>query len=561
MPIAFSCPGCQRPLNVADRLAGKTGKCPGCGRAIKVPAVDDEGLELLEDSYDLDPDALGDQIVRQAAAPATNPSASAAAPTDDRAPAHLDDRLARRPGAAQNFDDDAPKPLYRRGLFNFNGVDITPLGIALVALPLIAVIAWWVLGPGPAVKVLAQNTVYTVDALHTGVVRPPGAAGVQLPFGGTPGGSSATQSYSVGKQDRLIVTKPDADGDHVLLTISLKQAVMNAHGDTRGNDTTLNPGAFELRRTGDAPGSGARAHLIRETFTRPVRIDLAGANTSSIDAALPPQKPDEDQVEKSRGTVTGTYEYAFGPTRGQLEVRAQHAWNTIPGRTGLTANGTVTTTHPHGGPQVVSDYRGGELQVSWDPNSQAQWAAEDHWTFPSHLSPFTRHDFNLLFERPAQEGKYTLSYAGQDLTTVKLGRMKQPSAPAPSPIASNRTNGPQPQSKTATGPGAYFDVVRDTKSRAEGLFSANNMRQLGIAFMLYQDQNRGKFPDSLIDFKDTMPQVEQLLANPRTGENPGFIYEKPDGSTPLNQTPILWESYRGQKDLSGAILYGDGSIR
>jgi serine/threonine protein kinase len=37
--IVFPCPGCGVQLKVKDDLAGRMGKCPGCGRAVQVPAA------------------------------------------------------------------------------------------------------------------------------------------------------------------------------------------------------------------------------------------------------------------------------------------------------------------------------------------------------------------------------------------------------------------------------------------------------------------------------------------------------------------------------------------
>jgi hypothetical protein len=37
--ISFDCPGCAKPIKVKDDLAGKKGKCPGCGQAVTVPAL------------------------------------------------------------------------------------------------------------------------------------------------------------------------------------------------------------------------------------------------------------------------------------------------------------------------------------------------------------------------------------------------------------------------------------------------------------------------------------------------------------------------------------------
>src|SRR5579885_393403 len=35
--IAFSCPACGAPLKVREELAGKSGKCPGCGNSVMAP--------------------------------------------------------------------------------------------------------------------------------------------------------------------------------------------------------------------------------------------------------------------------------------------------------------------------------------------------------------------------------------------------------------------------------------------------------------------------------------------------------------------------------------------
>ena len=37
MPIKFTCPHCQKAINVRDELAGKKGACPGCKKAVTVP--------------------------------------------------------------------------------------------------------------------------------------------------------------------------------------------------------------------------------------------------------------------------------------------------------------------------------------------------------------------------------------------------------------------------------------------------------------------------------------------------------------------------------------------
>lgn len=39
MAIALNCPACNRQLRVKDELAGKRGKCPGCGQKLIIPAA------------------------------------------------------------------------------------------------------------------------------------------------------------------------------------------------------------------------------------------------------------------------------------------------------------------------------------------------------------------------------------------------------------------------------------------------------------------------------------------------------------------------------------------
>lgn len=47
--IKFSCPECQKELKVNSELAGRTGKCPGCGSKIRVPEKKKVANEVPED--------------------------------------------------------------------------------------------------------------------------------------------------------------------------------------------------------------------------------------------------------------------------------------------------------------------------------------------------------------------------------------------------------------------------------------------------------------------------------------------------------------------------------
>ncbi len=96
------------------------------------------------------------------------------------------------------------------------------------------------------------------------------------------------------------------------------------------------------------------------------------------------------------------------------------------------------------------------------------------------------------------------------------------------------------------------------KANARGLTSANNLRQMATGFLLYE-QSRGGFPDALEQLSEVLGSgsMDGLLNNLRTGDNPGFLYEKPTGGAPQE---MVWETIGGQKDPTGAVLWSDGSI-
>ncbi len=344
--------------------------------------------------------------------------------------------------------------------------------------------------------------------------------------------------------------------------MSLKQGTLNNLGQTSGYDTVIKADTFELRPAKAAAGSGVKGRVLSAEFERSVDVDLGGALTSDPLALLPPVKPDKYDVQRNRGTVTGEAEYVLGPTRGSLTFSARTAYDTMPASPGLLADGRLITTHPRGGPRVDAEYQGGNLHATWDAGSTGHWA-QPRLVEKTKISPFDRYDFSLLFPRPPgadDAGSFTLSLAGKDIATVKLGRKKQPGAPAPSPVKSARPGGPQAAAKTATGPLAYFDVIRDARSQAHGIVSASNLRQLGMGLQMYVNDHNA-FPESLADLRPYLGDLEAIMVNPRTGANPGFIYQKPSPTADPASTPVIFESYQGQPDLNGAVLYGDGSIR
>ncbi|MEO1235420.1 MAG: hypothetical protein AAFX76_01385 [Planctomycetota bacterium] len=589
MPIDVTCPGCSKTLRVHDRYAGRRGKCPACGGAVEIPApappepIDDPQLEIVPEdrrtySTHIQPPPAPDlaSLAALDAAPASGSASSgggdrirrlAEAPEPVAEPAAPRAQAERRSLQRREAADDAP-PWYRRELVSLFGLSLTPL--PLLAIPLLLAAAWWwyLTGPGRPAHISAPTPVFVVEVLdHAEVQMPTGRTGrviTSLPGvgGASSVGNASGRVLSVGGSDTLMVTAPDGDGDQVLFNVKLKQGILNNLGQTRKYDSVINADAFELRPAGDPPGTGVKPRLAVESFDAAIDLDLAGADTSNYMALLPPAsvKPDRLDVQKSGPLVTGHAEYALGVTRGTVEFSAIRAYDGMPASKGLTANGMLITRHPEGRPVVTADYRGGSVGVSWDAGGTGRWV-RNQLVEPSRTSPWSRYDLDLVFPRPADGGRYTLAFAGRDLKTVSLSRMKQPAPPAPNPVASQRPGGPAPASKTSSSPLAYFDVLRDARSQAKGLVSANNMRQIGIALMAYTDDHRGAFPETLLDLRPYLPQLEQVLTNPRTGERPGFIYVPPPRGANPSATPVLYESYQGHRDLNGAILYGDGSIR
>jgi len=565
-------------LRVADKYAGRRGTCPACKKPLLIPE-DSPTLEILPEDR-----RTYDNVILPSPQPAPprpkpQPDATDAAKNSGGEGAWRDPRLVRLDKLREEEEAAKRPPWWNREFINLFGVALTPVWLLLIPLALGGAGVWVATGPGRAAQVNFASPVFVIEVLSTGQTQKPfGSGGNALPFGNVLGGGGSgsgvvtsytgptgtpqTNVFSVGGRDELFVTKGDPGGDFVLIEIALQQKIINNLGRTAGHDSILKAGEFELRRVGEPAGSGAAGRLVTATFGQPIEIDLAGAQTSNPRALLPSSTtPDRLDEKAIPGVVNGEAEYALGRTRGTVSFTASRSAAGYPAANGLSGTGQLVTTHPDpDGPAVTADYRGAALNVSWDAGSQAHWAVP-RLVEKSRTSPWDRYTFSLLFPRPADAGQYTLSFAGRDVATVKLGRAKQPSAPAPSPIASRRPGGPQAPSKNSNSPLAYFDVLRDAKSQAQGIVSANHMRQIGIGLQAYLDQSNGRFPENLLELRSVLPQLDQLMTNPRTGDRPGFIYEKPTPGVVPSRVPVLFESLGGQKDPDGAVMYGDGSIR
>ncbi|MCC6683226.1 MAG: hypothetical protein IT445_20205 [Phycisphaeraceae bacterium] len=563
MPIHFRCK-CGRKLKVDDSMAGKQGQCPSCGRKLIVP----------EASENEQP-----QPQPQQAASAGMVTCTACGKPMTATAVVCTSCGFHRVGGTFVRTQQKENEKVRRVLMTLMGMEVTPLRLALVIVPLVAVVIWYLTGPARAIHILDQQTVSVVDLLHGGATREPysllsGAGDRSLGIksapqqGGqpVPGAATVAQVYSVGSGDQLLVTTPDEAGDYILLEVALKQGVIRDRKQTSKYDSVFHDGQFRLEPAAGAPLTG---RLLYVRFEKDVDVDLAGADTSDSDKLLPVIPPDDINVSSQSGVKNGTAVWNQPPLiSGKLDFTSYYSTGSMPSTKGLYATGKLTLAPAlgHGAAfpgSIEMDYRGDSLHASW-PAEATGWWTKARWTRLSRLEPWYRYKFGLLFPRPSIGGKCALVYCDQQVATIKVPDMPAPPQPvshtpgmvAPSPMKGlQHTNQPPPSN-----PMTYLSLLAEARSKGRGIVSASNLNQIGIALQMYLDQHRGQWPTELNDLEKVMPGIRQVFANPRTGDNPGFIYEPPPPGADPSQTPILWESLNGQKDPTGAILFADGHI-
>lgn len=114
---------------------------------------------------------------------------------------------------------------------------------------------------------------------------------------------------------------------------------------------------------------------------------------------------------------------------------------------------------------------------------------------------------------------------------------------------------------------ALVPSAANAHQRASASDAAEHLRALGAAFTRYVAAHNGMLPENiqqLRSFVDKDQSFDELLKNPRTGGNPGFIYVKPAPrisaiKDPVH-TPILFEAKNGVKDPAGAVGYATGQV-
>ncbi len=111
-------------------------------------------------------------------------------------------------------------------------------------------------------------------------------------------------------------------------------------------------------------------------------------------------------------------------------------------------------------------------------------------------------------------------------------------------------------------------LIGGRSDEAKAAVSASNMHQFHIAINAFRVEHRAGFgegdsgplgyPLQLEDVRPYVGDYDQLIKNPRTGDDPGYEYVPP--TEHMANVPLIYELKGGQRDPEGWVLYVDGSI-
>jgi len=563
MAITFSCQ-CGKEIKVADKFAGRRGKCPACGGAVTIPQPQGSDID-----GDLLYEALGGQ---DDAEPVAEGECSACGkPMPGRAVfcTHCGyNRHTQTYIKSANADQaNAKEP--RAPLLSVAGIELGGWKVALIVAFIIAIPVWYYTGPARDLHLHDVQRVNVVEPILSGGTHAPldeaamfssVSRGIKAPktsHNPDPMQGEVHEVYSLGSSDRLIVTSPDPKGDHLVLEVALKQDTILNMKRTNRYDSIIAGKDFELAPLGG--GTSHEGRLLYYQFDGSAEVDLGGANTSNY-RTLFPTEPTQLQEEREYGSINGKATWYEQHIKGEITFYSSYAIGDFPAGKGLAANGTLKLTN-HAGTKVSMNYTGDTLDIDWDPDASGWWS-KSKYEQTSHFSPWHRYDLSLLFERPVAGGEFQLTYCGKPVATLWIDPTPAPKIPGVSPMKRTKSNG----SHATTGininnPLAYFDILHEAREQARGIVSASNMRQIGLGLYMYLDQHGQVWPDRLDQLTKIMPGYRQVMVNPRTGEDPGFIYTRPEPGAAPATTPVLYESFQGKPDPNGAVLYADGHFQ
>ena len=108
-------------------------------------------------------------------------------------------------------------------------------------------------------------------------------------------------------------------------------------------------------------------------------------------------------------------------------------------------------------------------------------------------------------------------------------------------------------------PKANPPVVRHTEA---------NLLDLRDAVVIYQANHQQKFPQTLADLREAMPDEaswQRVITNPVTGESPGYVYVPPTAQSwdivKLKQQVMVYQTVHGARYSSVPALYADLQVR
>ena len=568
MAITFSCQ-CGKQIKVADKFAGRRGKCPACGDVISIPHPEPDPISEDADA-DLIYEALSPpsdpQPVQQQPQTAGNACNACGKPMSPQAivcthcgfhkVSHTYMKSAQGVEPAEKETSAA--------LLSIAGFGLRWWKLAVIVLPLAAAGFWYYTGPGRDLQVIKYQAVNVIETIHTGETRE--AFSLYTQQGDMSLGIKGPQSksnpnpfinneehFSMGGSDEVLVICPEDDGKYIALQVALSQGTIRNNGRTIKYDSEIAGEDFKLiSNDGGAP---VESRVLYTTFENLAEIDIGSADTSNH-KSLFPSEPTTMDVTQEFGSTNGEATWNDRHARGKINFSCAYPYGDGPTPKGLSATGRIKVFNDEGDSANL-EYEGGTLKVKWDPGDEGWWSKKKY-RHQSQPNPYHRYNFGLLFERPKGGGNFDITYCDKVVASVYFEPLPQPKPPPVSPIKS--ANSTAQHGPPTNNPLAYFQVLSDARGKARGIVSASNLRQLGIAMHLYLEQNNGKWPDRLDQLQSIMPAYEEVMKNPRTKERIGFIYVKPEPGAPPATTAVIHESWQGKPDPTGAVLYADGHI-
>lgn len=566
MTIEFSCQ-CGKQIKVAEKFAGRSGKCPACGvvLAIPMPEAPDDDIDgdLLYEALGATPDTRPVDVPASMCGGCGKPTPGDSVLCTLCGYHRISGTYVKTASAKEAKVKKEKAPL-----LVIAGIELTWLRIIVILIPLIGIPYWYYTGPGRGMHVREMQMVNVVRTIHSGETQEPfslytqqgnmalGIKGTQSKSKPNPFIAEVDEVYSLGSSDELVVSTPDDKGDYVMLEVGLRQLTIRDAGSTAGYESIIKGEDFKLVSTDGS--TTIEAQLLYTRFDEgKLEINIGGADTSSPKALFPtePTQLDEDQ---SMGSVDGKAYWNQPTAKGEITYSASLGSSDMPAAKGLYASGEIEMFNDQGA-TVDMKYDGGTLEIDWAPDASGWWSKARYKKTSSDY-PWYRYELGLLFKRPTDAGYYKVMYCGKKVARIFLEEMRVPKPPGISPIKRANQQGQGGQGGSGNNPLAYFDVLVDARHAARGIVSASNLRQIGMGLHMYLDQNNQQWPDRLDDLSSVIDGFDQIMVNPRTGSRPGFLYVKPERGADPATTAVVYENYQGQPDPNGAALYADGHM-